>query len=291
MQLAGAACVGGTDEADHPMRIWHQSFTDLSALPRYRETLQAHARTVMPDAEVVVHGLMPGTYGKSAPMDVNSHQYLRMLNGRQVCEAAVVAERAGYDAFALGCFFDPALQEARSLVDIPVVGLAETCMLTACSLGRRFGLVSLNEFQRNLTEDLASQYGVAGRLAGVAAMAPPVRLIDLEVEAEAPAIRARFEASCRELAARGAEVIIPGDGVLNAFLVRHRVLQAEGMVVMDPLSVLFHHAAYFARLRAMTGLTVSRRGYYKRPSAAMLEVGETRVGQRAVREDDFSGRA
>lgn len=274
------------------MRIWHQSFTDLSAFPRYRETLQAHARAVVTDAEVVVHGLMPGTYGTGvAPMDVNSHRYLRTLNGRQICDAAVVAERGGYDAFALGCFFDPALHEARSLVDIPVVSLAETCMLTACSLGRRFGVISLNEFQRDLTEDLAAEYGIASRLAGVVAMSPPVRLFDLEDAAEAVAIKARFAATCQELAARGAEVVIPGDGVLNAFLVRHRVLRAENMVVMDPLGVLFQHAAFFARLRASTGLTVSRRQFYARPSAAMLEVAESRLGRRALREDDFSGRA
>ena len=62
--------------------------------------------------------------------------------------AALAAERAGYDAFALGCFYDPALTAVRSLVDIPCLGLSESCMLVACSLGQRFGLVSLEASQR-----------------------------------------------------------------------------------------------------------------------------------------------
>ena len=42
------------------------------------------------------------------------------LHEQQVCEAALVATREGYDAMALGCFFDPGLQAARSLTDMPI---------------------------------------------------------------------------------------------------------------------------------------------------------------------------
>jgi allantoin racemase len=115
------------------MRLWHQSFTDLDAFPLYRDTLAAHAAQVMQGrVEVVVHGLRPGTYPAGvAPMDMNSNGAMRMLGEHQVCEAALAAQAAGYNAFALGCFFDPALHAARSLVDIPVLSLTESCMLTA----------------------------------------------------------------------------------------------------------------------------------------------------------------
>ena len=54
------------------------------------------------DAQVVVHGLKPGTYPAGiAPMDVNSVPGLRMLNEQQVCEAALAAQNAGYDACLL----------------------------------------------------------------------------------------------------------------------------------------------------------------------------------------------
>lgn len=276
------------------MRIWHQSFTDLDAFPLYRETLREHGQRVMAgQAEVVVHGLRPGTYPAGiAPMDVNSSCGLRMLNEQQVCEAALAAQAAGYDAVAIGCFFDPALHQARSLVDIPVVSLTESCMLTACSLGRKFAAVSLTGFQKMLTEDLAAAYGLAGRMAGVVAMTPAVQLFELEGSGEVvESIKARFVASCHEALRLGAEVIIPGDGVLNEFLVRHRMLEVEGAVVLDSLGVLFQHAAFLARGRASGVLDISRRQLYARPSAQMLLHSRKFYGGLQREESGFSGHA
>lgn len=276
------------------LRIWHQSFTDLDAFPLYRETLREHGRRVMEgEAEVVVHGLRPGTYPAGiAPMDVNSIGGLRMLNEQQVCEAALAAEAAGYDALALGCFFDPALHQARSLVNIPVVSLTESCMLTACSLGRRFAVISLTDFQKMLTEDLAASYGLAGRMAGVVAMSPAVRLFDLEGSgAVVESIKERFVASCRAALQLGAEVIIPGDGVLNEFLVRHRMLSVNGAVVLDSLGVLFHHAAFFARARASGSLDVSRRLLYAKPTQPMLAHSQQFFAALQRVEQEFSGSA
>ena len=56
----------------------------------------------------------------------------------------MTAERDGLDAISIGCDLDTGLKLARSLVDIPVVGITETSMLTSCSLGKRFGSVSSN---------------------------------------------------------------------------------------------------------------------------------------------------
>lgn len=278
--------------APPPVKIWHQSFTDLDTFARYRDTLREHGRRVMgAEAQVVVHGLRPGTYPPGvAPMDVNSIAGLRMLGEQQVLEAALAAQDAGYDAMAIGCFFDPALHQARSLVDIPVVSLTESCMLTACSLGRKFALVSITDFQKMLTEELAAASGLTTRLAGVVAMSPAVRLFDLEGDGEiVESIKARFLASCRDALRLGAEVIIPGDGVLNEFLVRHQLLAVEGAVVLDALGVLFQHAAFLARARAAGVLDVSRRQLYAKPTAAMLAHARTFTGALRRTESEFSG--
>lgn len=274
------------------VKIWHQSFTDLSTLARYRDTLREHGRQVMgADAQVVVHGLRPGTYPPGiAPMDVNSVGALRMLGEQQVLDAVLAAQEAGYDAVAIGCFFDPALHQARSLVDIPVVSLTESCMLTACSLGRKFAIVSITDFQKMLTEELAAASGLAGRLAGVIAMSPAVRLFDLEGDgAIVESIKERFAACCREALRLGAEVIIPGDGVLNEFLVRHRLLAFQGAVVLDSLGVLFQHAAFLVRARAAGVLDVSRRLLYTKPTPAMLAHVRNSTGALRRVESDFSG--
>lgn len=277
------------------MRIWHQSFSDLDLVPVYRATLWRHAAEVMPPGDVVeLHGLRPGTYGQDfAPIHAIRHRYLEFLNETQVCEAALAAERAGYDAFALGCFYDPALRAARSLVGIPCVGLSETCMLVACSLGHRFGLVSLEDSQRAQHEELARAYGLRERLAGVVPMHPPIDEYALECDGEAarPLLDA-FGEACRRLVAMGAEVVIPGDGFLNEFVWRHGVRTLPGgAVVMDALGTLFRYAAFLAGARAALGLQVSRAGHYARPPPAMLAQARAAAGLRDMREDEFSGAA
>ena len=55
----------------------------------------------------------------------------------------MLAERhREYDAAIIAAFGDPGLFGARELFDIPVVGMAEASMLTACMLGRRFAIVT-----------------------------------------------------------------------------------------------------------------------------------------------------
>ncbi len=275
------------------MRIWHQSFSDLDRVPLYRSTLQRHAAAVLPaDSLVTLHGLRPGTYGQEfAPIHAIRHRYLEFLNESQVCEAALTAQQAGYDAFALGCFHDPALREARSLVDIPCVGLSETCMLVACSMGRRFGMVTLEESQQARHEELAHAYGLSARLAGVVPMQPPIDEYMLEGDdAAARPLLEGFTAACARLVAMGAEVLIPADGFLNEFIWRQGLRELHGAVVLDALGTLFHYARFMATARNALGMGVSRAGFYARPPGAMLAAARQQAGLRPLREEEFSGR-
>lgn len=257
------------------MRIWHQSFTDLTVMPLYRKTLTEHAAAVMgSDATVAVHGLRPGTYTKGcAPIDAIKYRYVAAVQELQICDAVRIAVREGFDAVAIGCFFDPGLRAARSLVDIPVVGLGESCALVACSMGRKFGLVTLCEDQSADYADLMHAHGLERRFAGAVSVDPSIDEFALEAdEATARAIEERFEQACARVIARGAEIVIPADGVLNEFLIRRKRLTAHGDVpVMDSLGVLFQHAAFLVRLARTTGAGVSRHQFYARPPESMVD--------------------
>lgn len=274
------------------MRIWHHSFTDLTVMPLYRKTIAEHAAAVLgKDATVSVHGLRPGTYTQGcAPIDAIRHRYVAAVQDLQICDAAMVAEREGFDAMAISCFFDPGLRPARSLVDIPIVSLGESCALTACSLGRKFGMVTLCEDQSADYTDMLVAYGLERRFAGALALDPAIDEFALEAdEKTARAIEERFDAACAAMVARGAEIIIPADGVLNEFLVRRRRLTSRGGVpVMDSLGVLFQHAAFFVRLKRTTGIGVSRHQFYAKPSPEMVEHVRSFAGQRKL-ASDFSG--
>ncbi len=274
------------------MRIWHQSFTDLTVMPLYRKTLTEHAAAVMGDEAVVrVHGLRPGTYAAGcAPIDAIRHRYVAAVQELQICDAALAAEREGFAAVAIGCFFDPGLRAARSLVNIPVAGLGESCALVACSLGRKFGLVTLCEDQSADYSDMMQAYGLERRYAGAVSLDPPIDEFALEAGEEASrAIEARFEAACARVVALGAEIVIPADGVLNEFLVRRGRLTAHGDVpVMDSLGVLFQHAAFMARLARTKSAAISRHQMYARPAPSLVEHVRRFAHQRDL-ASDFSG--
>jgi Asp/Glu/hydantoin racemase len=275
------------------MRIWHQSFTDLDLVPLYRRTLIEHASRVADQGtRIIVHGLRPGTYDRNiAPIDAIRYRYLEMINESQIVEAVFAAEREGYDAVALGCFYDPGLRAARSLTDIPVVSLSETCMLVACSLGRKFALIALNRDQQIQHEELAQVYGLERRLAAAVAMEPAIDEYTLEAdEVAARPIIEGFHGACSRALNAGAEVIIPGDGVLNEFIWRRGLQRFQNATVMDSLGILFRYATFMAGARRTMGLQVSRVCHYARPLAAMLDHARRFAGLNPVEEAQFSGR-
>src|SRR4051812_40108573 len=78
---------------------------------------------------------------------------------------ALAANFAGHDAAILAISFDTALLGARQIVPIPVVGMTEASLLTACLLGRRFGLISFGQSSRAMYSDVVQRAGLAQRMA------------------------------------------------------------------------------------------------------------------------------
>ena len=123
------------------------------------------------------------------------------------------AEREGFDGAIIACYHDPSLMAARQAVDIPVVGFGESSMLLALTMGRKFGLFCPSPLGVPDFEDRVAQYGLKDRCVGVV----PGYLPAAEQEAamvDAHAAIEEFTAVARELISRGAEVIIPGCGLI-----------------------------------------------------------------------------
>ncbi len=98
------------------------------------------SKVLRPDTEVVQKALKVGL---SDPKDF-VNPYFAHLNACSILEAILAAEREGFDAAVVGCFGDTGVKEARSVVDIPVIGPAESTMLLACQLGRKFAIICAN---------------------------------------------------------------------------------------------------------------------------------------------------
>lgn len=71
------------------------------------------------------------------------------------------------DAAIIAAFGDPGLFAARELFDIPVIGLAEAAMLTACMAGRRFAIVTFAQALGPWYEECVRAHGLWERCAGI----------------------------------------------------------------------------------------------------------------------------
>ena len=66
-----------------------------------------------------------------SPPDQHFHPITEFRIAARVIRNALEAERQGIDAFVVGHFQEPGLNESKAAVDIPVVGLGEAAMLYA----------------------------------------------------------------------------------------------------------------------------------------------------------------
>ena len=62
------------------------------------------------------------------------------LTRNEIVETVIQAEKDGYDAVVVLCNMDIGVPEARSMVDIPVLGPGEVTMTYATLLGAKFGI-------------------------------------------------------------------------------------------------------------------------------------------------------
>jgi allantoin racemase len=126
--------------------------------PAVTATALAEARQAS-SAETEVEGVT-ATFGANivstvADNTVAAHAVLDVL----------ARHHRGFDAAVLAISLDSGLFAARQLLPIPVVGITEAAVLTACMLGERFGMVTFGLQTRSLYLELVERYGAARRLA------------------------------------------------------------------------------------------------------------------------------
>jgi Asp/Glu/hydantoin racemase len=99
----------------------------------------------------------------------------------------------------------------KELSPVPVVGMAEASCHLACTLGRRFSIVTGGERWPAMLHEFVDGLGLGSRLAGIRALAPTGDVLTRALEAgSAP----RAEACRRTGAEDGAEVVILGGAAL-----------------------------------------------------------------------------
>ena len=241
-------------------RILWQSSTMIGGLPDYEKAIYAHAEKVLShEFELTVRGVPTGT----SQIHFMAFDF---LNNVQLFKAVEQAAKEGYDAVALGCFLDPILDELREVMDIPILGLGEAAMLAACMYGKRFSVVTYApENNAKRFRESIHKYGLSERAAPSTSFSiSPAELVDGFTD-PGPVVEG-FKRAASEATKRGAEVILPGCGLLNLILRIAGISQVENAAVLDVSGVLMKMTEMMVTLKNVSGVHVSRFGYYKSPS-------------------------
>lgn len=171
--------------------------------------------------------------------------------------AELAAEHSpGHDAVIVAAFGDPGVPGLREALDIPVVGLTEAALASACLLGNRFSIVAISRRITAWYREAVEHNGLIGRLASVRSLDQPLRDIGRVQDDHARQLEALCAACVDE---DGADVIILGGAPLAGLA---RTIKGEISVpVVDGVSSAVRHAETLAGLA--TG--IARAGSFAPP--------------------------
>lgn len=222
--------------------------------PNTSESMTDHIRLELekikwPDTELTVVNPEHG------PVSIES-AYDEALAGPPTLELVRLANEQGYDAIVLACFSDPALDAAKEVSDIPVIGIEEATLHLAAMLGHKFSIMTSLSRRIPTREVHIRLRGLESAFASAPAMNMPV----LEMDANPAKAKARIlELARKAVQEDGAEVIVLGCAGLAGYA--EDIERELGAVVLDPTSVAFKVAEAIADL----GLRHSKVGHFARP--------------------------
>jgi allantoin racemase len=162
------------------------------------------------------------------------------------------------DAAIIAAFGDPGLFGARELFDVPVVGMAEASMLTACMLGRRFVIVTFARALGPWYQECIDMHGLTGRCAGIRMLDDPFGSIgDVQDEKES-LLAGLAEQAALELEADA--VILAGAPLAG---LAARIKSRLSVPVVDQMAAAVKQAEALVTL----GVRKAAAGTFRRPDA------------------------
>ena len=256
------------------MRLWEQGLVATYTLPGYKELIHEHYDAFRrPDTVIDIHGVKDHASAASARVAGRAvnYAYLHRMHDNQILKNVLRAEREGYDGVMIGVLQDPALREARGIVDIPVVGYGEVSMLTACMLGERFSFLCINPQMGPLVQQMIHERGLEARAASTTYLDCGYDDLHAAVQGKPQRFLDAFEAGARKaIDVHGADVLLPGQTIMAELLWKAGVTRFDDAVVLDPRPPMLRTIEMLVELRK-AGISTARRGFFgARPPADLL---------------------
>lgn len=221
-------------------------------------------------------GIIPSTAPRGFP-------YISSRAEAQIAGAIALetlAELDGtYDAAIIAAFGDPGLIGARELFDAPIIGMSEAAMLTACMLGKRFGIVSFAAQMAPWYEECVEMHGLMGRCSGFHCLDGAFQSVaDVQVEKEAALVALALEA-----VEAGADAVILAGAPLAGLAAK--VADRIPVPLVDQVQAALKQAETLATLKPLK----ARAGASRRPPAKPSTGLPSRLAARIAHEDDLIG--
>lgn len=217
-----------------------------------------------PGFQFEVHGL--------TPPDKNLHPLTEFRCATQTIRNAIQAEKQGYDAFVVGHFQEPGINEIKAILDIPVIGLGESNMLHACNLGYKIGLVTINPLFIPWHENQIRHYGLQQRIIAVRAVTAQVK--DFELAFSDASVYQKmlddFTQQIKPMIAQGVEVVVLAGGLPMLLFARQKNFLIDDAIVVNGIAVCVKATEMARNLQELTGDFISRRGIYKKASQEII---------------------
>jgi Asp/Glu/hydantoin racemase len=97
------------------------------------------------------------------------------LVGGYATACAAAAHHGQFDGLVVAAFGDPGLAGLKELFDVPVVGMTEAALASACLLGQRFSIIAISHRIEAWYRECVAANGLASRLASVRSLQEPLR--------------------------------------------------------------------------------------------------------------------
>lgn len=159
------------------------------------------------------------------PLGIESQKQADLTIAPMLDLAAAQTDAAGY---VIACFGDPGLYALRDQTPLPVVGIQQAAVMTALTLGQRFGVIAIlpNSIPRHMRAFGAM--GALGRLAGDRALGLTVA----DLADERVSLEAMIATGCKLRDGDGADVLIMGCAGMARY--REALETATGLPVVEP---------------------------------------------------------
>ena len=193
----------------------------------------------------------------------------------EIMTAAIEAERDGFDAFVIGCCYDPALTQCRELVNIPVIGPLEASVSLARLFGHSFAVVTDHRKAVPELRDRVRLYGLESNCRAVDAIDWYITDMVLDPMAVAKDTYVKVQDVMRTT---GAETVIIGCTIVAAcyeLAALRGDSELGALSVVNPNVMAVKLAEMFADLNATGQYRISRSGYYQQhASHDVAEAGD-----------------